>query len=256
MRLFTFATLASLLVAATSFAHYNMLFPDKPWATKGEKVTFTYQYGHPYEHELSDAPMPSLVRVVNPRGETLAIDVDKNLKAIKKDGADGKKVTAWQFTFTPEQRGDFTVFLKTPRIKHEKGPEVVDVVRVVLHVQTQNGWDQAKLPFLLEPDIVPQTRPYGLLAGMVFKGQVVRHANVDDFKYVSGLPVEIEKYNEKPPKKLPPDELITFKTKTDRHGYFVTTLPEPGWWGMTAIKRGAENHIERATLWVHVNEKK
>ena len=40
--------------------------------------------------------------------------------------------------------------------------------------------------------------------------------------------VEIEKYNAKPVKNPPPDELITFQTKADHEGIFVTTLPDAG----------------------------
>ncbi len=44
MRLIAIA-LALLFAGTTaSFGHYNMLFPNKPWANKDEKVTFTYQY--------------------------------------------------------------------------------------------------------------------------------------------------------------------------------------------------------------------
>ena len=44
----------------------------------------------------------------------------------------------------------------------------------------------------------------------------------------------------------------TFKTKADPQGFFVTTLPDSGWWGITALT----HQSQRATLWVHVDEKK
>ena len=69
--------------------------------------------------------------------------------------------------------------------------------------------------------------------------------------------VEIEKYNPKAMKVLPPDELITFKTKTDDNNFFVATLPSPGWWGVTALGRRQEaGCASRATMWIHVDEKK
>ncbi len=39
-------------------AHYNMLLPEKWAAKKDEPVPFTYQWGHPFEHQLFDAPAP------------------------------------------------------------------------------------------------------------------------------------------------------------------------------------------------------
>lgn len=262
MRRIGIALSVLLLVNAASVAHYNMLFPDKPWAEKGEKVTFTYQFGHPFEHELSDAPKPVGLRAFNPRGIAEDLEVDKTMKLVKVDGADGKKVDAWQFTFVPQERGDFTFVLKTPPFKHDENTQVEDVVRVVLHVQTQNGWDGIYRPFDNGIDLWPYTRPYGLLPGMAFKGRVVKLPFVDEFdkqslQFVNGLQIEVEKYNAKAPKKLPPDELITFKTKADANGFFMATLLEAGWWGVTAVTPRSKNRIgQRATHWVHVDEKK
>ncbi len=251
------------ILASAGSAHYNMLLPSKPWAEKGEKVTFTYQFGHPFEHELVDAPKPVAIRVFKPSGRTDEIDLVKVLSAIKKDGPDGKKVVTWQFDYSPSERGDFTFALKTPVIKHGDDVAVEDIVRVVLHVQTQNGWDVPYRAFDAGLDLWPYTRPYGLLPGMVFKGRVVRlpfkdEFDMSDLNFVNGLQVEVEKYNPISPKKLPKDELVTFKTKADPYGFFVTTLPDSGWWGITALthRGGKSKTIQRATLWVHVDEKK
>jgi len=250
MRRIGFAFLVLLLASTPGIAHFNMLLPNKPWADKGEKVTFTYQFGHPFEHELSDAPKPVALVVIKPKGGREILDIGKVLTPIKKDGADGKKVTAWQFDYSPAERGDYTFVLKTPPIKHDEHT-YEDIVKVVLHVQTQNGWDTTDPAFDIGVNLRPYTRPYGLLPGMAFRGRVVRLPSKDEFK-TDGLPIEIEKYNAKPLKNLPPDELITFKTKADSQGFFLTTLPEAGWWGMTAVT----NQGQRATLWVHVDEKK
>jgi cobalt/nickel transport protein len=260
------AILALLIGATPSFAHYNMLLPDKAWAQKDEKVTFTYQFGHPFEHELFDAPKPAGLMVHLPSGKLETLDVDKTLTKVEVPGADGKKVAAWRFDYTPAERGDHVFLMKTARIKHEEGKFLEDTVKVVLHVQTQNGWDwnSFKMDFDKGADIVPYTRPYGLLAGMVFRGRVICFPR--DEGGVNGpgnLRIEVEKYNVKPNRypsnrDLPPDELITFQTKTDGTGLFVTTLPEPGWWAVTAIRRsqGEADVSRRATLWVHVDEKK
>jgi uncharacterized GH25 family protein len=260
----TFALLLLLFSATTSVAHYNMLIPDKAWANKGDKVTFTYQFGHPFEHELFDAPKPVGLLVNTPSGKMEILDVDKILTEIKVDGANGKKVTAWQFTFTPPERGDYTISLKTAKIKHEDDNYFEDVAKVVLHVQTQKGWDRQMATFENELlDIWPYTRPYGLLPGMTFKGRILNLRGLPnrEDEIFGRLSIEVEKYNERAPKKLPPDELITFKTKADPLGFFVATLPESGWWGITVSTRPPENLKEkssakRTTFWFHVDEKK
>jgi len=254
-----------LLIGVTpSFAHYNMLLPDKAWAQKDEKVTFTYQFGHPFEHELFDAPKPARLMVHLPSGKLETLDVDKTLTKIELPGADGKKAAAWRFDYTPAERGDHVFLLKTARIKHDEGKFLEDTVKVVLHVQTQNGWDRTGPRFENCLGIVPYTRPYGIRAGMIFRGKVVDSPSVLPKKQERNLSVaqrvvEVERYNAKPSKDLPPDELITFATKTDADGFFVTTLPDPGWWGITAIDKASKDApeiIRRATLWVHVDEKK
>jgi cobalt/nickel transport protein len=254
------AVLLLLSSATTSFAHYNMLIPDKAWAEKGEKVTFTYQFGHPFEHELFDAPEPKMVIVVLPDGKTQNIDKLTKL-AIK--GADGKKVAGYQFVYEPAMRGDHTVVLQTPPIWMEESKEFVqDTVKVVLHVQTQKNWDAEELPGS-KLSIISLTRPYGLLPGMVFQARVGSKA---PFQPLKGTEIEVERFNRTPLKNMPPDELITFKTKTDPNGVFTFAFPNPGWWCMTAgwqekdrrWKDGANEGPlrERATLWLHVDEKK
>jgi cobalt/nickel transport protein len=252
--------LVLLCTTATSVAHYNMLLPDKAWAQKGEKVTFTYQFGHPFEHELFDAPKPASLLVLLPSGKHAVLDVEKTLRKIERPGADGKRVTCWQFDYTPAERGDHVFVLKTPTIKHGEDHAVEDLVKVVLHVQTQNGWDHGLkgLPreIGVDLDLVPLTRPYGLYAGMAFSARVERYPYQPigpPMSPTSGLRVEVEQYNEKTPKALPPDELVTFHTKTGGDGSFVATLPASGWWGITAIEGES---ARRVTLWVHVNEKK
>ena len=62
--------LATALVCASSAtAHFNMLLPDKHSVKKGEEVIFTYQWGHPFEHQLFDAPKPAHVYVLSPDGK-------------------------------------------------------------------------------------------------------------------------------------------------------------------------------------------
>ena len=256
------AILVQMACVCASCAHYNMLIPDKPWANKGEKVTFTYQFGHPFEHELFDAPRPLAVNVILPDGKTQVVN---KLAKVDLKGIDGKKVAGYSFTYEPQMRGDHTFILQTPPIWMEESNDFVqDTVKVILHVQTQKNWDAGLQPDLFDQiklRITPLTRPYGLYPGMTFQA-LVGFRN----KKGQGRLVEIERYNAQPPQKLPPDELITFKTKADPNGVFTFAFPEAGWWSMTAAfqekdrrwkEGGKEGPLrERATLWIHIDEKK
>lgn len=271
------AMILLLSCTTTSFAHYNMLMPDKAWANKGEKVTFTYQFGHPFEHELFDAPEPKAVIVILPDGKTQKIE---KFTKIELKGADGKKVTGYNFVYEPATRGDHTFVLQTPPIWMEESKEFwQDTVKVVLHVQAQKNWDADRDDVDGKLKMVPLTRPYGLLPGMTFQARVAIFAKPNlkgGFGGTDRLPekwlkavgrqIEVERYNPQPGKNPPPDELITFKTKTDLNAVFTFAFPEPGWWSMTAEwqekdrrwKDGANEGPlrERATLWIHVDEKK
>lgn len=272
---------AALLAASAAPAHYNMLLPDKPSVKKDEAVTLTYQWGHPFEHQLFDAPAPESVTVLAPDGKTT--DLTKSLEKTTVPAAEGKTVTAFRLKFTPDQRGDYVFLLKTPPIWMEEEEEFFqDTVKTVLHVQAQKGWDKTVTQ---DFESVPLTRPYGLQPGMVFQIQakallaVLPEPKPGELpplrpplpplnsrlklQPLAGALVEVERYNPTAPKELPPDEQITHTVKTDPSGVATCTLTDPGWWAVTALKPGGEREREgkkypvlrRATFWVFVDEK-
>jgi cobalt/nickel transport protein len=226
-----------------------MLLPEAAAVKRGEQVLFVYQWGHPFEHELFNAPEPHSVFALAPDGKR--IDLGKALEKVP-----GRKETAYGFRFKPEQRGDFVFMLSTPPICMNADEEFLqDTVKVVLHVQAQKGWDaHAGQAF----EMVPLTRPYGLEPGMVFQAQALAEG-----KPLPGALMEIEHYNPTPPKALPPDEQITRTAKTDPGGVVTCTLTQPGWWCITAHRDGGKRDHDgktypvrqRATLWVFVDEK-
>jgi uncharacterized GH25 family protein len=243
--------LAAAAVDAPAGAHYSMLLPEAAGAKKGEAVTLTYQWGHPFEHQLFDAPPPVSLTVRGPDGK------QTNLKgSLEKTTLEGgeKKVTAYRLRFTPAERGDYVFVLRTPPMwMEEEGEFLQDTVQVVLHVQAQKGWDAPEREGAWEP----LTRPYGLPAGVAFQARLSPPAPA------GGRLVEIERYNRTPPDKLPPDEQITHTAKTDPNGVVTATLTDPGWWCLTATvghdkkeRDGKEYPLrQRSILWVHVDDR-
>jgi uncharacterized GH25 family protein len=236
------------LFSGTAAAHFNMLLPQTASAKKGEAVTIIYQWGHPFEHQLFDAPQPQSLIVLCPDGKRVEL-TNELVKTTRNTGS--KEATAYQLRFTPPERGDYVFVLRTPPIwMEEDGEFLQDTVKSVLHVQAQKGWEAAAGEF----ELVPLTRPYGLRAGMVFQAET-------PVPPVRGL-VEIERYNADPPKTLPPDEHITRTVRLDQNGVATTTLSEPGWWCLTVSRsqgtrmRDGKSYPlrRRATLWVFVDE--
>jgi cobalt/nickel transport protein len=260
-------SVALLGPAPEAFAHYNMLLPEMASVKRGEALTIIYQWGHPFEHQLFDAPFPTRLLVISPEGQRTEL-TDRLEKATRQAG--DKKVTVYQLRFTPERRGDYVFFLETPPIWMEEDQEFLqDTVKVVLHVQAQKGWDSLVTDTF---EIEPLTRPYGLEPGMVFQARALVHdppgrsegARRPTFRVAgAGSLVEVERYNRAPPKELPPDEHITRTMRTDVNAVATCTLPDPGWWCITAQRQGGQ-HLhgnklypvrQRATFWVHVDEK-
>jgi cobalt/nickel transport protein len=263
------------LFAPACPAHFHMLLPRADSVRKGEAVTVTYQWGHPFEHQLFDATPPSSLTVLGPDGKKT--DLTGTLEKTTRPAGD-RKVVAYQLTFTPDLRGDYVFVAQAPPVWMEEDREFLqDTVKVVLHVQAQKGWDAA---IHGDFEFVPLTRPYGLQPGMVFQAQVRgkdpqpvrrgrpaqagRAALLDaPMRPWEGALVEVERYNVRPPAKLPPDEFITRTARTDPNGVVTTTLTEAGWWCLASARPAGNREHEgktypvrqRCILWVFVAEK-
>jgi cobalt/nickel transport protein len=244
-----------LVVAEAGRAHFNMLLPHAASIKRGDPITLTYQWGHPFEHQLFPARAPLGLAAYSPDGKR--VDQMAALEKVAGTTNDTTTPVTYRFRFTPEARGDYLFVLNTPPIWMEEDKEFLqDTVKVIVHVQAQRGWDQsAGQPF----EMMPLTRPYGLEPGMVFQAQVLHKG-----KPVSGSLVEVERYNPAPPKELPPDEQMTRTAKTDPNGVLTCTLTDPGWWCLTASRDGGKHERagatyplrQRTTLWVHVDDKR
>ena len=240
------------LVASPAPAHFHMLLPDRHAVKRGETVGFVYQFGHPFEHELAITQKPTALFVVGPDGAKT--DLLPMLAEESREGEPGKKVRMFTFSFTPQKRGDHTLVAISPELPGEgKEPPTRAVTKVVLHVQTQNGWDNRALTEGANAvELSPLTRPYGLLPGVAFLAEADEPAqSAGDRKPLAGLEMEVERYNSKPPAELPADEHVTGTGRTTRAGAALANLTEAGWWGVTA-SRERDKVLHRCTLWVYV----
>jgi cobalt/nickel transport protein len=257
---FPLSVAATVLAVTAAEGHFTMFLPQSPTAKKGEPLTIVYQWGHPFEHQLFDAPRPDRLQAIDPDGKSRLLTKSLEKVAVK---AEGKDVAAYRLNFTPQKRGDYTFILSTPPIWMAEDREFLqDTIKLVVHVQAQKNWDAEDNGHF---QIVPLTRPYGLHAGMVFQARVLDQARTLGKPPVMpqpGLSVFIERYNPQPPKTLPPDELITFTTRTDPNGVATCTLPSAGWWCIAAQRDAGRRPYEgkeypvrqRVILWVYVDE--
>ncbi|HAK97501.1 MAG TPA: hypothetical protein DCM87_21555 [Planctomycetes bacterium] len=193
-------------------AHMLILIPEQPSVRKDRPTRIEYFTGHPFEHEIQDAPGPEAFFAVAPGGA-----VEDLLPGVTRHG---KKYAC---TFTPKERGDYYIVARAP-VREEDGVRCRDSAKLVLHVQSQTGWETPRGGGL---DIVPLTRPYGLAAGGVFRGKAAWNGAP-----LAGARIEVERYNPAPPAALPPDEFITAVVKADEQGIFVAQCMTAGWWAL------------------------
>src|SRR4029079_1687419 len=59
MRLPFLLAALGLAAAAPARAHAHVLLPDRHSVKRGDKVTLTYVFGHPFEHDLFDTEKPA-----------------------------------------------------------------------------------------------------------------------------------------------------------------------------------------------------
>ena len=224
------AVIVALLVATTNSpagAQVHMVLVEKPSVKVGETVTITYVLGKPFVGQRDDAEKPVQATAYGPLASS-SIDLLPSLEKVKIPAGEKKFVTGYRCSFAPKERGDYTlIFESAPLWMKDQQRFFQDAIRVNLHVQAETGWagrTQDGIPFAF----LPLTRPYGLRAQTAFQ------AKLDNAKPERWHYVNLEKYNAEPPKELPDVEFITMRVRSDDHGVVTCTLPETGWWVLSA----------------------
>lgn len=246
------APLAALLaaLAAPAAAHYGMIIPSDPMLAgeDGRSVDLTLSFSHPFEREGMVLERPARFAVTV--GEE-TIDLTDALDPATVMGKPG-------FTLThPIERPGTYVFYMEPRPYWEPAEDAFIVHHTKTYVTAfgdDEGWD-AELG--LPTEIVPLSKPFGLWAGNVFQGRVLR-----DGEPVPGAEVEVEFLNDVGAT-APDDLMITQTVRADGDGVFTYAAPSAGWWGFAALStadhtlphEGEEKPVELgAVLWVRFEE--
>ena len=241
-------------------AHFHTFWPEQGdgYGKRGQPISWTYFWGHPYEKVVMNAP-PSKFFAALPDGSRTKIPT----RAVRmKDEGTGEMRRAYMFTFKPTVLGDHYICMESPlAFLEDEGHFLLDFVKQPLHVSIEKGWFQ---PVGMEVEIIPLTRPYGIEEGSIFRGQALHNG-----KPIANALVTIEKFNGfyVAPESLPRDPfgnentpLITQAVLTDSNGYFVCTLNEPGWWVLAVSLRDGERARDRqkyplekrGSIWVNV----
>ncbi len=240
------ALMITLMWVVTASAHYNILLLDRSpiqYKLRGT-VQLTYARGHLYKREWSKAPRPHWLKAFTFEG--MSTDLTAKMKT---DG---------QVTHIPwkvKRPGDTWLVVHLPLQWSEHDAAWVEAsVRTIVHVGFSRGWQE---PLgMTKVELLPLTRPYGILSGDVMRVQVL-----DSGKGIANTMVYAEHYYETPPSEaMPPDAIVTRAARTDAQGIATLTLGQPGWWVIMTVVEKGEKEAEgkkglikyEDALWVYV----
>ena len=249
-RLFVFSLLflgLLMVCAGISCAHFGVLQPSYSTVSDAQhnELDLILAFAHPMEQQGMDLARPKSVFAVS--GETR----EDLLPKLVPETILGH--SAWKAKYTLQRPG-VVYFAMEPEPYWEPAEDkyIIHYTKTcVAAFGVEEGWEK---PVGLRTEILPLTRPFGLYAGTVFRGQVLL-----DGKPAPGAIVEIEYDNHEGRLEAPNDFFITQTVQADQNGIFVVSLPFSGWWGMAALSEpgitlshdGVQKPVELgAVLWI------
>ena len=249
------ATLAALVPVAAQ-AHFLLPFADEVQIQRPGDVPVALIFWHPFANGyVMDLETPQAFYMIH-NGQTT--DLMDRLDAATFKGSEND-AAAFRASFPVKRSGDYVLVTEpTPYFEASEDKYIQQLTKVVFN---RNGLptDWAE-PVGLETEILPLVRPYNVIAGSTFSGQVLR-----DGQPAAGIEVEVEYVAAEPDLAalsttpptvgtLPGGSLVVV---TDANGYFTFGVPRAGWWGFAALGSGpATEHdgkalSQDAVFWIH-----
>ena len=246
-----FLSVATVLFVSAAHAHYGMIIPSDTMIAQEEQRSIDIKIGfaHPFERAGMELEKPDLFRVYTPSGE---IDLLPQLVGSQVLGAAG-----FTLSYALEEPG-LHVFYMEPEPYWEPAEDAFIIHHTKTYITAfgqDDGWQE---PHGLVTEIRPLSKPFGLWAGNLFQGQVLR-----DGKPVPNAEVEVEYYNQSDLVEAPSDIMVTQTILADENGVFSYATPSGGWWGFAALTsadftlphEGVDKAVELgAVIWVHFEE--
>ncbi len=250
-RLLLSGSAALMLGMGPAYAHYGMIIPSDTMIAQEDDRTLdvTIGFAHPFEEEGMDLGQPQIFQLFGPSGQ---VDLLTELTATDVMGAPG-------FTLSlPIQEPGLHVLYMEPEPYWEPAEDAFIVHHTKTYIAAfgqDDGWDE---PHGLVTEIRPLSKPYGLWAGNLFQGQVLR-----DGEPVPNAEVEVEYFNQGGQITAPSEFMITQTVIADANGIFSYATPASGWWGFAALttadytlpQDGVDKPVELgAVIWVHFED--
>jgi len=253
-----FPALVWLLLAASPVCaeYFTILRATPPLVSdqKCKEISVSIAFGQPFAQTATDMDLVQMFAAIKypaqKDGQIIRhefLDTIKPAKYLKKN--------AWAATIPLPEPGLYQLVLETrPYWEETQGIFLQQFAQTLVPVRgCEHGWDT---PVGLKLEILPLTRPFGLMAPALFTGRVL----LDD-KMLPDTLVRIEYLNEDK-RAVPSPYHQTQHVRTDEHGVFSFVCPHSGWWGFAAVTmgdplKGSDGQLKSTelsgVLWIYID---
>lgn len=246
---------AALAFSAASNAHFQLIHTPDSMYDEPTTLDMKLVFGHPMENgHVMDMEKPEAFSVTFKGKQT---DLLPKLKPIEWTGPDNT-AKAFEVEYKVRRNGDY-IFALTPAPYYEKGEDIYIqqiTKRFINKSAMPTGWEE---PLGLKTEIVPLNKPYQVLAGSTFSGQLLSEG-----KPVAGAECEIEFINtdidskanafgKETHRDAPEAALVAI---TDENGVFTFGIPTEGQWGFACLGTGPDKEhkgkelSQDAVIWI------
>ena len=220
---------------------FSVLLPDQPTRDQDNANTpldVLFALADPFALAGTDIDMPQMLAVLRAlpaNGDETdkkakpMVEREELLGGIEEIRYADKK--AWATHVALDTPALYTLIAESrPRWDEERGLFQQHFVKTALPVKgVERGWE---FPVRMKFEIVPTTRPFGLMAPALFSGKVLL-----DNAPQPGCLVHIARMNTEK-RGLPTAWHAVQVARTDDTGAFAFVCPLPGWWGFMAVAHG------------------
>jgi len=242
-------------------AHFQLVYTPEVNLTAAGDVPLKLLFWHPFENgHVMDMAEPEALYAIN-RGKR--IDLKDSLKAIQFTGQSNQG-KAYEAVLPVKRSGDYVlVAVPVPYLEASEDLYIQQITKSYVNLRgVPTDWSETQG---LKTEIRPLTKPYNVLAGASFTGQVLSEG-----KPVVGAEIEIEFMAAEPSMtdNKPLDATAspmpggTVVLLSDDNGMFTFGIPKAGFWGFAALGTGPDKSYDGkelsqdAVLWLRAYDVK
>jgi cobalt/nickel transport protein len=236
-------------------AHFLLEYTTHTMIERPGDVPVKLIFWHPFDNgHVMDLEMPEEFYMIH-HGERT--DLLETLEPVRFIGAQNEGA-AFKGHVPVKRSGDYVlVTVPVPYYEEAEDKYIQQITKAFLN---RNGLPTDWMtPLGLPAEILPLNKPYNVIAGSTFTGQVI-----SDGVPVPGVEIEIEYMAAEPDmdrsaaseatvKSMPGGAVVAI---SDANGYFSFGVPRAGYWGFAALGAGPETEHEGkelsqdAVLWI------